>query len=197
MIERAPAFVGFANQPNSDLPRQPLLRACLDDGSTPVSAKVALLQTVMKSLVQLSKNITRRGFDFQEDFDTLHEVYGNFDVFSEEGFCRTFVGLMMMGLSHNETDGESGPNNENTKMAIELIEKETQRLYQLLRSAESNDVVLNSLSSLLPLQADLDRVIRYEAHISREFDRKLGQLERLQRARRGYPSPPTIKLELD
>jgi hypothetical protein len=33
--------------------------------------------------------------------------------------------------------------------------------------------------------------------LSREFDRKLSQLERLQRARREHPPAPTIKIDLD
>jgi hypothetical protein len=39
-------------------------------------------------------------------------------------------------------------------------------------------------------------LIRYEAHLSRDFDRSLSQLERLQRIRLGQAVPPTLRLEI-
>jgi hypothetical protein len=48
----------------------------------------------------------------------------------------------------------------------------------------------------IPSQEVSDRLLRYEAHLSREFDRTLSQLERLQRMRMGQPVPPTIKVEV-
>lgn len=41
----------------------------------------------------------------------------------------------------------------------------------------------------------LDRLLRYEAHLSREFDRTLAQLERLQRMRLGQPVPPKLEVQ--
>lgn len=41
-----------------------------------------------------------------------------------------------------------------------------------------------------------DRLLRYETHLSREFDRTLAQLERLQRIRLGQPVPPPINLNV-
>jgi len=39
--------------------------------------------------------------------------------------------------------------------------------------------------------------MRYEAHLSREFDHVLNQLERLQRMRRRQPAPPMLNLEIN
>ena len=82
---------------------------------------------------------------------------------------------------------------------LESINGEMGRLKEVLKKLESDDLNfdLTSLTSLLPPQADLDRIVRYESHLSREFDRKLSQLERLQRARREHPPAPTIKIDLD
>jgi hypothetical protein len=65
-----------------------------------------------------------------------------------------------------------------------------------LKKAESDDTVFNSLASLLPAHDDLDHIIRYESHLNREIDREIDQLERMQRRRRGYPPPPTVKVDL-
>ncbi len=53
------------------------------------------------------------------------------------------------------------------------------------------------LAALVPPQETMDRVVRYEAHLSREFDRILNRLERVQRMRRGQPGPPTLNLNID
>ena len=49
---------------------------------------------------------------------------------------------------------------------------------------------------LVPKYEVLGRLLRYEAHLSREFDRTLSQLERLQRMRKGQPVLPPIKVEV-
>ncbi len=51
-------------------------------------------------------------------------------------------------------------------------------------------------ASLVPPPDVVERLIRYEAHLSREFDRTLSQLERLQRMRLGQPVLPPVKVEV-
>ena len=55
---------------------------------------------------------------------------------------------------------------------------------------------LEALRRRVPESPALHRLLRYEAHLERAFDRMLSQLERLQRIRRGQPVPLTVKLEL-
>jgi hypothetical protein len=45
---------------------------------------------------------------------------------------------------------------------------------------------------LVPQEADLDRLMRYEKHLSGQYDRDELALERMQRLRRGedVPAPP-------
>jgi hypothetical protein len=45
-------------------------------------------------------------------------------------------------------------------------------------------------AALIPQLPVSERLFRYKAHLSREFDRTLAQLERLQRMRLGQPSNP-------
>jgi hypothetical protein len=51
-------------------------------------------------------------------------------------------------------------------------------------------------SQLVPRAEILDRLIRYEAHLSREFDRTVNQLERSIRTRLGRLEPPTLNIEI-
>jgi hypothetical protein len=51
----------------------------------------------------------------------------------------------------------------------------------------------------LPLGADLDRILRYETTIQREFAYAINQLERMQRARKGkhVPAPVSVQVSSD
>jgi len=50
---------------------------------------------------------------------------------------------------------------------------------------------------LLPGQKTLEKVMRYEAHLSRLFHRDLHELERLRAARQGKPVVPPIAIDVD
>lgn len=193
---KSPLFVGAASQPSSNLPNQYLLRAGLTDGEK-VPVKIALLQVTMRKLFKLCSNIRRRGFDFIEDLQSLSAIYGKCDIYSDQGLCGHFVLLMLRSFQEEDHDSETTSKEDFAELAIDLIEKEMGRICELLEKTKSDEVVFNSLASLIPQQADVDRIIRYESHLSREFDRKLNQLERLQRARRGHPPASTIELDLD
>jgi hypothetical protein len=82
---------------------------------------------------------------------------------------------------------------------IEKFDQEIERLEILQISHRFEEELreeYETAAALLPSQDFTDRLIRYQAHFSREFDRTLNQLERLQRIRRGLPIPPSIKIEL-
>jgi hypothetical protein len=55
---------------------------------------------------------------------------------------------------------------------------------------------LEMLRDVGPHLPDMDSFVRYEAHLSREFDRTLNQLERAQRLRLGQPLLAPIKVDL-
>ena len=65
-----------------------------------------------------------------------------------------------------------------------------------LESVESSRLDYTA-QSLLILRADvLGSLLRYEAHLSREFDRTLNQLERIRRLRRGQPVASRIDVNV-
>jgi len=49
---------------------------------------------------------------------------------------------------------------------------------------------------ILPLGADLDRILRYETTIQRQLVYAINQLERLQRARKGEHVPAPVSVQL-
>jgi CRISPR/Cas system-associated endonuclease Cas1 len=49
----------------------------------------------------------------------------------------------------------------------------------------------------IPPKEDLERLLRYEGAIERQFYKALNQLERLQRARQGDRIPAPVAIDLD
>jgi hypothetical protein len=85
------------------------------------------------------------------------------------------------------------------KEMLGMLDEEIERLVildALLRMVDKQRWRYQTIAALVPSQDVLERHVRYESHLSREFDRTLSQLERLQRIRRGQPAPPTVRLEL-
>jgi probable addiction module antidote protein len=85
------------------------------------------------------------------------------------------------------------------RFMCKAIDKEMLRLAMLHDAASSVERLIgwhDLATGLVPPQEVSDRVLRYEAHRSREFDRTLSQLECLQRMRVGQPVPPPIRLDL-
>lgn len=50
-------------------------------------------------------------------------------------------------------------------------------------------------AQVIPPDKTLDRIVRLDAHLSREIDRTLNRLERFQQRRQGKPALPTLRLE--
>ena len=80
---------------------------------------------------------------------------------------------------------------------LKALDAEFDNLVELKRSqtiTDFNKIAHNFEAACIPSQAAIDRLLRYETHLSREFDRTLSQLERLQRMRRGQPVLPPINV---
>jgi hypothetical protein len=85
----------------------------------------------------------------------------------------------------NATKHEPKGDEELLKVIRAAIDDEIARLYkidQFLVALETARSEYNSLTAAnVPCKQDSERLVRYEAHLSREVDRTLNQLERLQR----------------
>jgi hypothetical protein len=84
------------------------------------------------------------------------------------------------------------------KIIVGEIKKEIRRLkaYQKNWSSITTErMQIEIVSRSIPEARELERFVRYEAHLSREFDRTLNQLHRMQDKRLGHPAPPRIELE--
>ena len=61
---------------------------------------------------------------------------------------------------------------------------------------ENNRIEIEWHRGNVPDAPQLDRLLRYETTLQRDFDRTLSQLERVQRIRKGQPVSPTLNLQI-
>jgi hypothetical protein len=104
---------------------------------------------------------------------------------------------LISSAEQGKHDGKDSPDVQ--KMMVEAICKEIMRLAKLHDDVAKIEALRrehNVAGARVPSQEVSDRLLRYEAHLSREFDKTLSQLERLQRMRKGQPVLPPIKVEV-
>ena len=96
-----------------------------------------------------------------------------------------------------------GPNQEGQPSSPAEMEHEEEKITELLNLAVSvylEQAVKELLhyqteAQVIPPDKTLDRIVRLDAHLSREIDRTLDRLERFQQRRQGKPALPTLRLE--
>lgn len=85
------------------------------------------------------------------------------------------------------------------KIMVQVLDEEIKRVEAQAEDALRVAIGRNQFrktAALVPPLAVSERLLRYETHLSREFDRTLSQLERLQRMRFGQPVVPPIDVRI-
>lgn len=157
-------------------------------------------------LNQLRDRIEEVGFSPEWDEQTLTKLYGEYD---QEG--RREDWQQGLRFSYEEASKAAAlPSNlrrdggtESTEVYKDsFIEKLKDEIKSLERYKDEQTTVLSSrlkLESLrrsIPDGPELDRLLRYGAAVSRDIERTLNQLERLQRIRSDQSVPPPINLSV-
>ncbi len=129
---------------------------------------------------------------------TLKSIYGYQDEGPEPYGWRQMSLMLSKLLSSAEQGKEDSEDPPDVKQfMVEAICEEIMRLAKLHDTAAEAEALRhdhNLAAARVPSQEVSDRLIRYEAHLSREFDRTLAQLERLQRMRLGQPVLPKLEV---
>lgn len=180
LISRSPAFMG--GRPESDLPNSYSLRTSCELGSVPIKTRVDLLENAAEQMNDLWRAVEARGFDFEKDASVIRSVYGRLEDHPSKQPNGSSLLWAVLIIESNLWDLSF--KNYVKKLVIDLIQAERDRFYYLAVEEKKKELTFASHSALILGETDLDRILRYETHISREFDRVLSQLERLQSARR-------------
>src|SRR6266436_2066862 len=129
---------------------------------------------------------------------TLKSIYGYQDEAPEPyGWRQMSLTLSKLLSSAEPRKKDSEDPSDVKQFVVDAIREEIMRLAKLHDAAAAVEPVRhdhNLAAARVPSQEVSDRLIRYEAHLSREFDRTLAQLERLQRMRLGQPVLPKLEV---
>lgn len=165
------------------------------------SPNPSLIEQAIVLLGRVRDYIKEFGFPKKDDDPwLLRKIYG-LDHDGKVPFC-----FWRIFGCYSDLAAEAPNGNERTayldelkKRAIQAFDEEIETLQKqaaILLFVDRKKRACDSTAAMVPSQNAMDRLVRYEAHLSREFDRVLNQLERVQRMRRGQPGPPTLNLNL-
>jgi hypothetical protein len=153
-------------------------------------------------LAELRSRINDNGFDDELDGVVLQTIYGEpsglyapqtlFDEYT------AWASTARMTEEERAREGCATPD-ECKQCVLDAFDAEIERLKKDQADREStvcNRRKIEILRLGIPDSRVLDRLLRYEASLERDFDRTLTQLERLQRIRKGQPPPPQLDINI-
>ena len=139
------------------------------------------------------------GFQKDKDPFILRKLYGlDHDNGAPWGVFKSFLALSKIAAEEQESNDCPKPGDWKERM-LKILDAEIKRLRELASKQVENEKEKLAIElTVAPLrdEAMIERTTRYEAHLSREFNRTLANLERLQRIRLGQPLAPAIKIDL-
>jgi hypothetical protein len=162
------------------------------------------LQGCLDFLEDLKESMAEDGFDPEYDKAILTKLYGSYEEGHDNWKTTLFdsylawQGTSLCSDEERQQKGYASPQ-KCTENVLEEVEEEIQRLERYRKEHATISACkfeLESLRRRVPDGPQLDRLLRYEAALSREIERTLNQLERLQRARSGQAAPPLINLNV-
>ena len=159
-----------------------------------------VLRRVLDHLMSLLGSIQLQGFDPDNDHKIIDAVFGDKRTCGFRGFynlCSDPDRTSVSGVPEFK-EFDLPPEARKAKFLRYLVRviKDFKRHQESLEGLSEEKEKLESQSSGVPESGRLDRLLRYEASILREYDRVLNQLEQLQHARKGQPVLPTLRVNV-
>jgi len=140
-----------------------------------------LVREAKELLIELRRNVVARKIEGLPGL--LKQLYGKDQVGEIPQLLRPSTGTSV----------------DPSKIVAGLIDSETERLTKLEKDLVADDPLrmeYKKSAAVIPCQDVSDRLLRYETHLSREIDRILNRLDRLQRMRKGQPLPPQVDVNI-
>jgi len=159
-----------------------------------------VIQDAIEILTVCREALEKRGFERGKNSWLLKKLYGLDADGTPSGLYGTYQAFAKLAAEPSKTSAAgTSPDELKTEM-LEIFNAETKQLRRLAPIVKYDFFRKNKLqasAALLPSEDVLNRVVRGEAHISREFERTLGQLDRAQRLRLGKPVPPRLVVDIN
>jgi hypothetical protein len=115
------------------------------------------------------------------------------------GILEKYLTYEKLAMTNEMNSEDAASRDEREREMLEIFDEEIARLKRTKEMADSiyerRDKYVFA-AGVIPSGGAMERLIQYEVHFSREYDRVLNRLERLQRMRRGQSAPPTLNVEI-
>jgi hypothetical protein len=171
-----------------------------NDGLIRKTQNPDVLERCLELLAELREQVEKDGFNLEYDKVILEKIYGDRDKkrLQEDFYDSYLVWMATSEVSEEERVREGyAPAEQCRKNILQEIDEETRclkRNQKVRTSVQAARTQLEIVSRNVPDAPTLDRLLRYETSLERNFDRTLSQLERLQRIRKGQPVLPELKV---
>jgi hypothetical protein len=202
LISRTGPFVGIRGRSEYALPMQRPLAgydpARPDEKLVKFYGAIQRLNKLKKTLENVQEGtVLDFGFYAEIALD-LCEIYGNLGrTCGQPAIIRRITEILANESTPLDDKSARAETDERVAKLLSALVWEVLRFDLAADEYKYRDALLNSQASLLLPQEHLDRLVRYETHISRLKERTIRQLERAQDRRRATSINTTIDLDPD
>jgi hypothetical protein len=158
-----------------------------------------IVDRCLELLTRWRERVCLRGYDSCFDVALIRKLYGS--LRAEEMDTRLQYKLQIVANPESERP-DAKEDGETNKVCTDLIEKLeddiefVERAKRVLKDIRKQSAICEKDTRLIAPPEFLDRIIRYGAHLSREYDRIWNRLERYRSLRAGHPAPPQLNIEV-
>lgn len=160
-----------------------------------------VLGSCLLLLTRLKAGIQAKGFIDGRDSEILERLYG--PRYNERLRRSLYDHYAFFAAAARSTEDQPSPNYRTPSRCreefLECVDDEMEQLRRYRKDCEfieTKRMQLEIRRLCIPEGLGLERVARYETHLSRQFDRTLRQLDHCQRVRQGQPLPATVNVEV-
>lgn len=166
----------------------------LRDKSNPI-----IIREAINTLTICRELLDKNGFSRKDDW-RLKKLYGlDHDDKAPLGVFRTFQRYTTLATESSSAKEDPKLQRRLKEEMINIFNEEIESHTNIEQAAWAltfGEMEFQSVAALVTDGSAIENIIRGEAHLSREFDRALNQLDRLQRMRLGQAALPAVRVEL-
>jgi hypothetical protein len=173
-------------------------RAMVSDGLVTHHDNLFVIKEILETWKTLRQLITTGKFNDSILF-FINKLYGVNQYGKTPDLFRLAFETHFEVVKLGNTQVDQSKVSELKEGVISMIDGEIERysaLHEFRENIMKEKVFFKKRAAVIPSGGASDRLLRYETQLSREIDRTVNQLERLQGMRKGQPLPPQLDVKI-
>jgi hypothetical protein len=167
-----------------------------NEDSRPYTTSTFIVESVYSKLSDLYDAIGDRQLDFEVELNDLKQICEQYGASMQNDFFPRLTMILEEGRNAEVPKIKPVSDTDLVTHARVAVKLELLKHDIMLKDLALGNSMSKSLASVAQFQPNLDVIIRYDSHLTREIDRTLSQLDRLQRNRLGVQTP-TVHVTVD